>query len=1107
MELTAEQFQAVELRGENLLVSAGAGSGKTRTLTERVVRLIEERACNIDECLILTFTNAAAAEMRSRIKDAINDRFRNAHDAATKSLMHRQLLSFGDAQISTVHSFCQKILQKHGSVINVDDFRVAGSAELAVLRREVIADLFEENYSDDAFQKFTDEFGGSIQGDGKIYGLIFKLHDFALSMANPAAWLDSLPAPYDLPENARLSDTIWFKIIKPHVDASLQKIFDDCAAARQKADDNFICVKTLADDARQIQTIKAARSWNELFDAFHSVTFARYSAGKGDPVVKAQIKALRDSYRQRIGELRDKIFIADEKTLLADTRAVLPSVKELVRVTKAFADKFSAAKSERNIIDFADMEQFTLKIFNAAPDIADALRNNFRFIMVDEYQDTNAVQEAIIQRIARGDNLFLVGDVKQSVYSFRLVDSANFKNKLTSCRQVNLTKNFRSRKQIICAANEIFARLMNARVTEIDFDAAATLKYSATYETGARYFDERPDFFCLEFDRDDETQIEFEMRFIADKILQIINSGKLIRDGDRYRPVQWRDIVILHRSPNAKTFSILNTLQRFGVPAFVPEEENFFRTKEIQSVISLLRVLDNVHQDIPLAAVMMNFGGFNVEELADLRATIRDDLDFYDAVKLGSDKCKKFLDKINDLRGGVHNLRMRDILGKIFATEFLHVFAAESQSDARRANLIKLIDYADEIELIAGEGLSCFLDFVDKLAAIKKDLPAATVSRETDNVVRVMSIHHCKGLEFPVVFVAGLGKPFNRDNYSANKVFLHKQFGLGVMLTNNSFATKTLPAQAVALKIRQESVAEELRLLYVAVTRAKEKLILVAAASKAALQQPAILDDFAIADAHKFSDWLLPLKDALLNVWNFHIVTRDAVKNLPDVADTTDAADVTRVADVADVAVKKLPRRPKCFCGTKFAVTELNRFAVGDSYDFPLPDVLRNEFSGLDFGALWHKIMRRLDFHADLSVNGIAAQIRSLAQKKIIPPEHVNRIRPGLFVRFFQSVIGQRLLAAQKIYRELPFNQLVPAADFFRADGKILVQGIIDLLFQDAHGRWVLLDYKTDRNTADIATRYRTQINLYAAAAESILNISVDDKFLYLTGSNQFIKI
>ncbi|MBO4779353.1 MAG: UvrD-helicase domain-containing protein, partial [Selenomonadaceae bacterium] len=556
-------------------------------------------------------------------------------------------------------------------------------------------------------------------------------HDFSLSMPYPDKWLDSLAEPYDLPENARLNDTPWFKFLKPYIDATLEKIFDDCAEAQQLADANKIAVKVLADDAAQLATLKIFRDdWNALYEKIWAVKFGICRVVKGAPDIQEKIKALRGGYKARLENLRKNYFLADENKLLDDIRELAAPIRELVRVTKAFAKKFSAAKRERNIIDFNDMEHLALDILDAAPDVAAAYRRKFKFVMVDEYQDTNGVQEAIIQKISGGENLFLVGDVKQSIYRFRLVDSANFKDKMTNdaYRCINLSKNFRSRAQILTAVNEIFKRLMNCRATEIDYNTAAALQCGANYETGEKFFDELPEFYYIKKDRDsnDSADIEIEMRFIAGKIHELLAAGKLIRDGENYRPLEFKDIVILHRSPKTQAFEILDTLKKFGVPAHVPDEENYFKASEIQVMLSLLTILDNARQDIPLAAVMLSpIGKFSAEELAELRLAERY-ADFYTAVERGSDKCKNFLATIERWRDEARQLNVPELLSALYRETGYYDFVGKQDRGAvRQANLRMLIDRAKTFEEINARGLSRFIEYVQKLRGLGKDLSNA----------------------------------------------------------------------------------------------------------------------------------------------------------------------------------------------------------------------------------------------------------------------------------------------------------------------------------------------------------------------------------------------
>ena len=1122
MELTREQQEAVDARGENLLIAAAAGAGKTKTLTERVVKLIEENSCEVDELLIMTFTKAAAQEMRLRIQSALMKRLETELDATNQAHLEKQIILLSGAQISTFDSFCQSVLRRNFSHIDLDPkFRTAETTELDILKKEVIEELFEENYPNDAFKNFTDEFGGNVHGDDKIHEIIIDLHDFSLSMPYPDEWLDSLAAPYDLPEDSRLDDTIWFKFLKPHIVQTLKKIVDDCAAACELAEQNNIKVKIIRSDFNQINDLKTSLDdWNALYDKIWKINFDNFGGGKfvdDKLIIKDAIKNLRDSYKKKLESLRDKYFLADENKMLADVRELFEPIKELVRVTKLFAQKFSEAKRERGIIDFNDMEHFALKILDIAPEVAATYRDKFKFIMVDEYQDTNGVQEAIVQKISRGDNLFFVGDVKQSIYRFRLVDSANFKDKMYSYRCINLSKNFRSREKIIAAVNEIFKRLMNKRATEIDYDAAAALQFGASYEVGEKYFDERPEFYFIKTNKDDE-DTEIEMRFIAGKIHELIESKKLVRDGEKYRPVEFRDIVILHRSPKTTAFEILDTLKKFGVPAYVPDEENYFQANEIQVVMSLLNLLDNARQDIPLAAVMLSsIGGFSAEELAEIRIA-NPDVDFYTAVANGSDKCKEFLTKLNVWRDTARQMGVPELLSNLYReTGYYDSVGKEERGEVRQANLRILIDRAANFESTNARGLSRFIEFIKKIRDMQKDLSTAATLGENENVVRVVTIHKSKGLEYPVVFVAGVGKKFNAEDYTRAKLFMHKEFGIGAHRTpkNSQLKVKTLATQAVSKKIADASIAEELRLLYVAMTRAEEKLFLVGATTKTALKDllPVdVPDDYDILTAGKFMNWLLPIKDALEPVIKSRLVELSEVLAIQE-------RSIEKAQRKIAQAPEKLPSTPLEKIPAKLSVTELKRRAEEEDlpqlekfaqkkFIYRRPNFIqKKEISGAEFGSLMHKVMQSLNLSGDLSAKGIAAQILELAKREIIPSEHVNLIKAEKISKFFASELGQRLIKAQEFYRELPFSRLIDAQRFFHVDEKIFIQGIIDLLFKDAAGRWILLDYKTDRDAEDIAERYKIQIELYTAAVEALLKITVAEKYLYLLNGERLVKM
>ncbi|MBR3051063.1 MAG: hypothetical protein IKG61_06405, partial [Selenomonadaceae bacterium] len=497
---------------------------------------------------------------------------------------------------------------------------------------------------------------------------------------------------------------------------------------------------------------------------------------------------------------------------------------------------------------------------------------------------------------------------------------------MDSYRCINLSKNFRSRKQIISAVNEIFSRIMNKKATEIDYDSAAKLQFSANYEVGDKFFDERPEFYYIKTERDDEIkEIELEMRFIAGKIHELIDSKKLVRDGEIYRPIEFKDIVILHRSPKNAAFEILDTLKKFGIPAYVPDEENYFRANEIQVIMSLLSILDNARQDIPLAAVMLSqIGGFSAEELAEIRI-LNPDVDFYTAVANGSEKCKNFLGKLNYWREIARQMGVPELLSNLYReTGYYDSIGREERGDVRQANLRILIDRAADFEATNARGLSRFIDFIGKLKNFGKDLSTATILGENENVVLFVTIHGSKVLEYPVVFVAGVGKKFNDEDYSRANLFMHKEFGIGAHRTpkNSQLKVKTLATQAISKKIADESRAEELRLLYVALTRAEEKLFLIGTTSKSALEKfraVDVPDDYDILSANKFMDWLLPIKDSLAPVIISRLIDKSEVEKVQERSIERAKEKISHAPEKFLPSIEKIP--------AKLSVTELKRRA------------------------------------------------------------------------------------------------------------------------------------------------------------------------------------
>ena len=1200
MALTAQQQAAVDIRNKNLLVAAAAGSGKTKVLVERIKKMILFDGFDVDKLLVVTFTNAAAQEMRSRIHSALTDEMRKETDLVRLKRIEEQLIRMSGASIMTMHAFCQMLLKRNFSKIDLDPkFRVADEQELNLLKQDLIVELFEKKYSenDGAFKKFTDDFGGTEKGDEKLHNMILKLYSFSQSKPYPEEWLKSLIPLFDISEDAQLKNTIWYESAKKFILNILDAAYEECKNNLELSYSNGDVFKTAIEDdfynvILPMKRIFLKDDWNKLFDILHPQDrklFIDLDRKKPKILVtketKEEIKINREVYKKFIKDLSDKFFFATEEKILADLRRIKPSVEILVNVIIEFSEMFSAAKKENTIIDFHDMEHLTLKILSdSAAEMA--LRKKYQAVMVDEYQDTNGVQEAILSKIADEDkkNFFAVGDVKQSIYKFRLADPSIFMEKYNEypkredCMRIDLSKNFRSRREVLDAVNFVFERLMTGEGMEIDYTDEARLYYGMNYLTNLNNMLNTPAEFYLiddknakadddnQQDNDDEDEddeqnaetvlsIEREIQLVADRINELINSDTQVYDKEteKYRKIKYSDIVILRRSKKNPKY-IMEVLQKNKIPAYSMGDETYFQKLEIQVILSLLTILENARQDIPLATVMLSpIGEFTAEDLAELKILGKKDDLFTVLMMVGAStdmanmlnikeelslKAKKFLERLNVWRELSRELSVSELLLTIYReTGYYDYVGGLPNGLFRQANLRILIDRATEYESTLFRGLSRFVKFINKIKELKTDLSVARTLSENEDVVRVMTIHKSKGLEFPVVFIIELGKKFNTKEDSNDLILRHHELGIGSFITleNEPLRFPTFARQVIAQKNIEEQKAEELRILYVAMTRAREKLILVGTKKGNEKKYSTYqrygsvekIPSFAALSANSFLDWIL----LALSKETDCIKTIELNANDITISEKTEEEIAKIKPDMSKLA-RKVSKLTDKSIPSKMSVTELKRRIEYDEdvtqnlidkdqiyqyYEegYKRPDFEREKkLTGAEYGILIHSLMQRLDLNGDLTADGIRRQIDFMVNQGVFTPEQAKIINKNKAAKFFASEIGKRMAASKEIYRELPFSQLIDASHFFsNVDDKIFIQGIIDVLFRDGDN-FVLIDYKTDHFDLEdnfaaerIKNKYKLQITIYSEAIESILNTPIREKYLYMMNGGVLIPI
>ena len=1229
---TAAQKAAIEERGRNILVAAAAGSGKTAVLVERIIRLVtgkeEDSAkgeCDVDQLLVMTFTDAAAREMQSRVEAALEQALAQAKKGERRAWIERQLLLLSGASISTMHRFCLNVLRRHFEEIDLDpEFRIGSEQELALMRRDVMEELFEHEYEEGRaeFLHLVDDYG-SDQGDETLYALVGELYQFSLAQPFPDQWLRKQLEPFALAPEARLSDTPWYRVILREIELTLRAAEEEIAQLEERAEkagaDAYL--ETFAEDSAQVRSVLrllAQDDWTALTEAFATLSFGRLKAVRDvDEQAKKGIQDTRKAIKTRLDKIKEKYFHSSEEEMLADLRVAAPDVRELVHLTLAFHAAFQQAKQEKRLVDFSDLEHFTLEILvdhektqeegTLVPSqTALALQEKYHEVMVDEYQDTNGVQEALVSLVTRDDppNLFVVGDVKQSIYRFRLADPSLFKEKYetypkqpeTSVR-IDLSQNFRSRPEVLSAINTIFSQVMVPETMELSYDESAALHEGAVYppcqgqtlsgpqelailyseqgEKGGKDDEEEPE--------EERTSIEREAQYIAQRIQKFFVEGTMVYDGKigDYRPLAYRDIVILLRGIRGRAEPMLKVLQENGIPAYASSDAGYFEAQEIRLMLSLLAILDNAQQDIPLAAVLLSpIGGFSLTEMATVRLAAPE-ADIFGALLTAADpekkiapavqqKAEQFLARLSHWRDLAREQSVPELIWQLYReTGYYDYVGGLPGGLLKQANLRMLVTRAEEYEQTNFRGLFRFLRFIDRMKAMDSDLAAARTLGESEDVVRVMTIHGSKGLEFPVVFVANLAGAFNLQDTRA-ELLIHRELGLGPYAVDRVQAVRyaTVARHAVAAKMRQEQKAEELRLLYVALTRARERLILVGSVKNEQTlgklvqrlghivgRSELALPDFVPLQASSYLEWLLMAllsdeagaelrsryglaaesthqkEEKASSAWQVHLVSRE-VLSAPRAREQREDEILAAVAarqplppSAQRKAVEAMlewsyDERGLSSVPAKVSVSELKRrFELAEEASTGGTPLLQPEehlpwrrprflqkkgrsITGAEYGSLMHSVMQYTDLYGDLTPQGIERQLQEMVLRELIPEEQLRAVRPEAIARFFQSELGRRLRMAKRVWRELPFTRLLPAEKFYAGaqDEQILMQGVIDLLFEENDGRWILVDYKTDKDTTldRLKKRYGLQMELYREAVHGILQKEVAESYLYL---------
>ena len=1168
---TNEQLQAIQEKNSNILVAAAAGSGKTAVLVERIIHKIIDEQMDIDKILVVTFTNAAASEMRERILEAI---YKKLEENPENVHLQRQIILLNKASICTIHSFCLDVIHNHFYEIDLpSNFKIADTAEIDLLKQEVLDDLFEQKYTenDKNFIELLENYT-NYRGDEALQELVLKIYKFIQSSPFPIKWLQEKLELLKI-EDKDISQTIWGKLIIQTVDDDIQESIMQLEVTKSKMalyPEMTKFYQTISEDIINLQDLQKYNSWDELYIKLLNFNFSKWPVDKkviND--LKEDSKAIRDKVKKHIKEKTAKLLSCSQEQAVKDLKIITPILEKLSNLVTEFTKNFAEKKKEKNCIDFNDIEHFALKILldenNNPTEVAKKYKEKFEEIAIDEYQDSNLVQEAILTSISKGNNIFMVGDVKQSIYKFRqarpelfLQKYDEYKNKEEKAQEDNLKiqlfRNFRSRQNILNITNLVFESIMSKELGDINYNENEYLNYGANYpepEEIKNYAgiaeldiidlkeDESITAFEGEEDEEEQERVEddvLEAKFVANKIQELLNSNYMVFDKKQgYRKIRPKDIVILLRAISNLSPIYEKELSDLELPVFSDTSGTYLDTVEIQTILSVLKIIDNPLQDIPLVVVLRSsICNFTDNDLITIRLTDRN-CNFYEALiktRLICDgdlknKIESFLEKLEKWKSISQYMPLDEFIWQIYLDTGYYQYVGLLPNGAmRQANLKTLFEKAKQYEKASFKGLFNFIQFIDKLKKQNGDLASAKLIGENEDVIRIMSIHKSKGLEFPVVFLCNSHKKFNMQDLNDN-ILLHQDIGFGptIMDTTRKIKYSSIAKDAIKLKMKQETLSEEQRILYVALTRAKEKLYITGRSkdfTKYVQDKNKVLEMYEsenikldaklMKKANSYLDWIMyvylfnqgrtitlkgesyKLSDIItLNVSNkkdlLKALAKEEVVEQIDLKEKIEQILKNKSEEEnkkSEQALKELLEWKYDYIvdttlPTKSSVTKIKQEKIkleemlkgieSEEVEYKksyTPKFMQEDkkISSAEKGTLVHLCIQRLDERKDYELKDIQNMILNLVEKEIITQNEADAIDVNLIYQYTKSQLFEELRQAKEVHKEQPFYINIPAKDVVseaeNSKKNILVQGIIDLYYIDKNDKLVLIDFKTD---------------------------------------------
>ena len=1137
MKWTEEQLAAIETRNCNLLVAAGAGSGKTAVLVERIIQKMINDKVDIDRLLVVTFTNAAASEMRERIASRLYQELE--HDAS----LQRQMTLLSKANISTLHSFCLKVIRDNFFKLDLDpNFRIGDQVECELLKLEAMEELMEEQYDaeNQDFEELINLYTSNRE-DSELKDMVLNIHKFVQSTPNPKEWLKEKCEMYHIEGVSDFSETVWGKQLLEYARQEIEDEIEELSSLEQDLLDFPKYLLTIQDDIMLLRSLREKNhTWDEFYHQIRTLEFSSLKPCKEiDEELKELVKSTREKMKKNIKEyLRDNVFVSSSEEILADMKILYQNLSTLSNFVLLFDSKFAEKKREKNILDFNDIEHMALKLLSENEEIRQMYQEKFDEILIDEYQDSNLVQESIIHMISN-DRTFMVGDVKQSIYRFRharpelfLEKYENYSDTSSAGKKVLLFKNFRSNNNIIEATNYIFKQIMSKEIGEIDYTEQEYLQFGATYypeqgmppeihliETNKEEIEE------LEDDIEDKPQLE--ARVVANRILELVGNCEVYdKKLETMRKAEYRDIVILMRATTKYADIFATELSKKNIPVYADNQMGYFENTEVQLVTSLLKIIDNPMQDIPLLAVLRSqMGGITVEELTAIRLVDRS-CPFYVAMQkiIGTDavvegyegltkKVRNFIDKLATWREKSHYLSLYDLLWLLYQeTGYYYYISMLPDGIQRQANLTLLLERAKNFEATSYKGVFHFLSYIDHVRESSGDFESSKLIGENENVVRIMSIHKSKGLEFPIVFLSGTTRKFNARDFQ-DKIILHQELGFGpnVIKYAKRVTYPSIPKLAIIREAKREMLSEEMRILYVAMTRAREKLIITAMTSnieKLYSKMEKEMTHYSIAKANSFFDWIGRAIIGKENDWEIQEWKYEDVLNLSDKENANDAKRLAELenfipSDHYQEIEQKLSweysHKEATTLPTKISISEIKRREMKNEDELSTEITLMEKpgfmeetiETGAEYGTRVHFILQHLDYE-NPDVSMYIGDLKEKTQKLVLKQ----------IGEFAKSKLYERINNSKNVYRETSFNLNISANEVYHFEREIgeevMLQGIIDLYFIE-DGEIVLVDFKTDyvESEQELVNRYHTQLAYYRRALEEITGMRVKETLIY----------